>query len=197
MCKMNVLGTYWTACRAPSDGPCYCDVVVKANPPALIEPCPCGAPADPSGLCAPCYDEHAPKLYRQAVPLDPPSEPDPTSPPWPNVETLLLDAHHDARACLGVGCRTCDSPATDGSYCAACQARLEAIHATAAGKRTPQSSGAISEYTTPNGMIQIKAGGMTVCCVSAELYEALRLYFANDFIESRDYALAALRERAA
>jgi len=23
-CKMNVLGTYWTVCGAPSDGPCMC-----------------------------------------------------------------------------------------------------------------------------------------------------------------------------
>lgn len=30
-CKMNVLGTRWTVCGAPAEGPCYCDVVVKAQ----------------------------------------------------------------------------------------------------------------------------------------------------------------------
>jgi hypothetical protein len=30
-CKRDVLGERWTVCRAPGDGPCYCDVVVQAT----------------------------------------------------------------------------------------------------------------------------------------------------------------------
>src|SRR5262245_27540569 len=30
-CKMNVLGTRWTVCGASSDGPCMCDVIIKAT----------------------------------------------------------------------------------------------------------------------------------------------------------------------
>lgn len=32
VCTMNVLGTHWTICGASSDGPCMCDVVIKAAP---------------------------------------------------------------------------------------------------------------------------------------------------------------------
>ena len=112
------------------------------------EPCPCGAAATASGLCAPCFSIHAPRLWRrrgsdrrQAMPacpgvhigvwcgqtagpsglckmcepvfeilypsgdgpcycdvvvkeIDPPTEPDPTPPPCPNI----MDAY-----CLAYG----------------------------------------------------------------------------------------------
>lgn len=44
-CKMNVLGTRWTVCGAPSDGPCYCDVHVAATAPEFDLCYVCGAAA--------------------------------------------------------------------------------------------------------------------------------------------------------
>lgn len=41
-CRMNVLGTYWQICGAPADGPCHCDLFVKATD---------------AGLCAECNGE--------------------------------------------------------------------------------------------------------------------------------------------
>jgi hypothetical protein len=38
-CKVNTLGTYWQICGAPADGPCYCDVTVKAITPDACTNC--------------------------------------------------------------------------------------------------------------------------------------------------------------
>ena len=36
-CKTDVQGNCWTVCKAPADGPCMCDVAVKAGQPSFSE----------------------------------------------------------------------------------------------------------------------------------------------------------------